>query len=59
MMDFGIRIADCGLSKAKSQSYKAPNSNTNGFVKTPRIVMPDLIRHTEPIEFTGFRLSPE
>ena len=31
----------------------------DGLVKSPRIVMPDLIRHPEPIEFTGFRLSPE
>jgi len=29
------------------------------FVKSLRIVMPDLIRHPELIEFTGFRLSPE
>jgi len=28
-------------------------------VKNPQIVMPDLIRHPEPIEFTGFRLSPD
>jgi hypothetical protein len=30
-----------------------------GSVKNPRIVMPDLIRHPAPVEFTGFRLSPE
>jgi hypothetical protein len=37
------------------------------FLKSFQIVMPDLIpaevgifdRHPEPIEFTGFRLSPE
>jgi len=23
------------------------------------VVMPDLIRHPEPVEFTGFRLPPE
>jgi len=28
-------------------------------VKSLLIVMPDLIRHPEPIEFTGFRLPPE
>ncbi len=28
-------------------------------VKSPKTVMPDLIRHPEAIEFTGFRLSPE
>jgi hypothetical protein len=31
----------------------------DGFVKSLLIVMPDLIRHPEPIEFTGFRLPPE
>jgi hypothetical protein len=31
----------------------------DGLVKSPLIVMPDLIRHPEPIEFTGFRLPPE
>jgi hypothetical protein len=34
-------------------------SNADGFVKSPRIVMPDLIRHPEQAEFTGFRLLPE
>ncbi|MEA1946204.1 MAG: hypothetical protein U9N83_02745 [Thermodesulfobacteriota bacterium] len=28
-------------------------------VKSPKTVMPDLIRHPELIEFTGFRLSLE
>jgi hypothetical protein len=28
-------------------------------VKSFDIVMPDVIRHPEVIEFTGFRLSPE
>jgi len=31
----------------------------DGFVKSLEIVMPNLIRHPERIEFTGFRLSPE
>jgi len=31
----------------------------DGFVKSPIIVMPDLIRHPEPVEFIGFRLPPE
>jgi hypothetical protein len=32
----------------------------NILVKSPLIVMPDLIRHPEtPIELAGFRLSPE
>jgi hypothetical protein len=34
-------------------------SKLDEFVKSPEIVMPDLIRHPEHIEFTGFRLSPE
>jgi hypothetical protein len=28
-------------------------------VKSPKTVMPDLIRHPEVIEFTGIRLLPE
>jgi len=36
--------------------YKAKFDN---LVKSPKTVMPDLIRHPEVIEFTGFRLSPE
>jgi len=31
----------------------------DSFVKSPVIVMPDLIRHPEHIDLTGFRLSPE
>jgi len=31
----------------------------DGFVKSPKFVMPDLIRHPESTEITGFRLSPE
>jgi len=34
-------------------------SKIDGLVKSLKIVMPDLIRHPERIEFTGFRLSPE
>jgi hypothetical protein len=33
--------------------------NLDGLVKSPKTVMPDLIRHPEVIGFTGFRLSPE
>jgi len=29
------------------------------FVKSPKFVMPDLIRHPESTEITGFRLPPE
>jgi len=31
----------------------------DGIVKSLEIVMPDLIRHPERIEFAGFQLSPE
>jgi len=33
--------------------------NVDELVKSLEIVMPDLIRHPERIEFTGFRLPPE
>ena len=33
--------------------------NFDKLVKSPKTVMPDLIRHPELIEITGFRLSPE
>jgi len=33
--------------------------NIDNPVKSLEIVMPDLIRHPERIEITGFRLSPE
>jgi hypothetical protein len=39
--------------------YVLSKTNIDCFVKNPRIVMPDLIRHPENIENTGFRLSPE
>jgi len=35
------------------------SGNLDGFVQSPIIVMPDLIRHPEPVEFTGFRLPPD
>jgi hypothetical protein len=38
---------------------KTLTASVNSFVKSPQIVMPDLIRHPEAIEITGFRLSPE
>jgi len=31
----------------------------DGCVKSPKFVMPDLIRHPKSSEITGFRLSPE
>jgi len=36
-----------------------PEPNIDGLVKRLKTVVPDLIRHPELIEFTGFRLSPE
>jgi len=33
--------------------------NLDELIKSSKTVMPDLIRHPEVIEFTGFRLSPE
>jgi hypothetical protein len=33
--------------------------NIDGHVKRPEFVMPDLIRHPEHTETTGFRPSPE
>jgi hypothetical protein len=45
------------ISKHKNNSFW--KFLIDAFVKSPRIVMPDLIRHPELIEFTGFRLSPE
>jgi hypothetical protein len=47
---------DFGLSIFYQQSERI---KVDGFAKTPPIVMPDLIRHPEAIEFTGFRPSPE
>jgi hypothetical protein len=46
---------------------KYPLSNIDELVKSPKTTMPDLIsagdgifdRHPEPVENTGFRLSPE
>jgi hypothetical protein len=47
------------LPQAVNTNGKKPWRNVDGLVKSPLIVMPDLIRHPEPIEFTGFRLPPE
>jgi len=47
------------LPQAVNTNGKKPWLNVDGLVKSPLIVMPDLIRHPEPIEFTGFRLPPE
>ena len=34
-------------------------TNNEELVKSPKTVIPDLIRYPEVVEFTGFRLSPE
>jgi len=33
--------------------------NVDGLVKSNNTVMPDLIRHPEVLDITGFRLYPE
>jgi hypothetical protein len=60
--DAGIRNAECGIGIYKKN--KRRTSNIDGLVKSqisscPDFVMPDLIRHPEHTEITGFRLSPE
>jgi hypothetical protein len=34
-------------------------ANFDELVKSPKTVMPDLLRHPQIAEITGFRLSPE
>jgi len=46
------RIGYCGQVHFRSFKF-------DGLVKSPKNVMPDLIRHPEHIEITGFRLPPE
>jgi len=41
------------------ENPKNSNHKSDDFVKSPKFVMPDLIRHPESTEITGFRLSPE
>ena len=48
------------LRQVKCLKFKMPKvPKVDNLVKSPKTVMPDLIRHPEVIEFTGFRLSPE
>jgi hypothetical protein len=42
-----------------TNNIKIPNSNDDGLAKSNKFVMPDLIRHPEHIEITGFPPSPE
>jgi hypothetical protein len=44
---------------AAEKSSSSGRTKIDNFVKSPEFVMPDLIRHPEGIEFTGFRPSPE
>ncbi|WP_155306841.1 hypothetical protein [Desulfosarcina widdelii] len=56
---------------AKTGLFRGRRGALNGFsilvkrqlldepVKSTRFVMPDLIRHPEPTEIAGFRLTPE
>ena len=41
------------------KTIKVTLNNIDEFVKSPKTVMPDLIRHPKLIEITGFLLSPE
>jgi len=52
LIDFPFK--NINIDPIKSLKFKVDN-----LVKSPKTVMPDLIRHPEVIEFTGFRLSPE
>jgi len=51
-------IEDCRLKNEYLRSAFG-GTDLDAFAKSPLIVMPDLIRHPEAFEFTGFRLSPE
>jgi len=55
-----MNIAGYNLSHhAEKRLDSRREINIDGFVKSPNVVMPDPIRHPEPIEITGFRLAPE
>jgi hypothetical protein len=43
----------------KSTGPKISTSKEDGLVKSPALVVPDLIQHPEHIEITGCRPSPE
>jgi hypothetical protein len=55
LLDSGFRRND--KKGCFSTFYETVNFDNH--VKSLEIVMPDLIRHPERIEITGFRLSPE
>jgi hypothetical protein len=51
------------MSRAKGELRPAidhfpTNMEHDAFVKSPEVVMPDLIRHPEVLEITGSRFSP-
>jgi len=62
---YGISLAEAirrGIARLKDGEWRGEvflPINSDNLVKSPKTVMPDLIRHPEVIEFTGFRLSPE
>jgi len=55
LLDSGFRRNDGKLEN--ETFYDAINFDE--LVKSPLFVIPDLIRHPEAVDFTGFRLSPE
>jgi len=54
-----LRLATASLLAMTGEKTFYEAVNFDNLVKSPKTVMPDLIRHPEVIEFTGFRLSPE
>ena len=55
-VSFPIRLDARGQRR---RSYETTLKNFVGFAKNSEFVMPDLIRHPEFAEVTGFRPSPE
>ncbi len=56
-----IRKHKCGTNRLNNVLHKQKNYTllSDGLVKNAGLVMPDLIRHPEHIENTGFRPLPE
>jgi len=60
------RMTKTSMIKTKTAEYSffvlnfeiVSDLRFDGLVKSNETVMPDLIRHPEPLEITGFRLSP-
>jgi hypothetical protein len=47
------------MNRKSGPKYRYSITKYDGLVKSHFFVMPDLIRHPELTEITGFRLSPE